>query len=108
MEDAEDFPENKTKHSNCSTKSSTESVTGSKSPDSDQLCKKWTPHTDFLTTVLASSLASSFGSFLASFLASFSVFQFGYIECTEGMEAVKEPGSDTQRICVIGIPQPYL
>ena len=36
---------------------------------------------------LASSLTSSFGSFFGSFLTSFSAFRFGYIECTEDIEA---------------------
>ena len=68
-----------------------ESATGSKSHDSKQLCRKWTPHTGLLATFLATSFLASFGSFFGSapFLASHDP-QFGYIRCMEEMEASGE------------------
>ena len=41
-------------------------------------------------TYPSNSLTSSFGSFFGSFLTSFSASEFGYIRCTEGIEATGE------------------
>ena len=80
VEDAEDYSE-----------SIAESATGSKSHNSKQLCRKWTPHTGLLATFLATSFLASFGSFFgsASFLASRGS-RLGYIRCMEEMEASGE------------------
>ena len=70
-----------------------ESTTGSKSPNSKQLSRKWAPHTGFLTTFLATPITSLFGFCFASFLTSFFsstlllASQLGYIRYIEEIEA---------------------